>query len=303
MLHIKKRILPLLLVLALLTGLLVLPASADSETVEGYLVLGADLSDSQTETVLSLLGVSDTSNYSVSYTTHEEEEEYFGDYLDDSVLGTKALSSILLIPQEEGSGIDITLYNISYCTEEMYQSALIDAGVSDVKVIVAGPVSLSGTCALTSAVKAYSLMTGEDIDEDAVDAAVNEIVTTGTVGEEIDDTDTATELIAALKQTVLEQDLSESEIESALDALAEEMNVTLSDETKQEIVELMMKLKDVDIDVDALKEQASELYSKISSTLENVDWDEVQESASGFFAVVSSIVSAVISFFQGIFGS
>lgn len=294
-----RKYVSLFLAGAMLTAALAVPASADSVDYEGYLVLGADLSDDQEATVLSLMGITDTTNYSVSYTTHEEEEEYFGDYLDDSVLGTKALSSILLIPQDEGSGIDITLYNISYCTEEMYQSALIDAGVSDVKVIVAGPTSLSGTCALTSAVKAYSLMTGEDVDDTSVDAAVNEIVTTGEVGEEIGDTDTATELIAALKQTVIEEDLSESQIEEALDQLTEEMDVTLSDESKEEIIDLMMKLKDCDIDVDALREQASELYNEISDVLENIDVEEVSNTLGGFFG---TIIDNIVSFFKALFG-
>ncbi len=300
----KNKLLAILLSLALLISLLVLPASADGVTYEGYLVLGADLSEAQQETVLRLMGVSDTSGYSVSYTTHAEEEEYFGAYLSASVLGTKALSSILLIPQEEGSGIDITLYNISYCTEEMYQSALIDAGVSDVKVIVAGPISLSGTCALVSAVKAYSLMTGEEIDDAVVDAAVNELVTTGEVAEELGDTATATELIAALKQTVLEQDLTEAQIGTALDKLAEEMDVTLSADTRQAIIDLMLKLKDCDIDVDALREQASELYGKIKDTLNVVDLDEldldgITANAGGFFG---SIIAAIVNFFKSLFG-
>ncbi len=295
----KRRMLSLLLSLSLLLAMVVLPASADAVDVQGYLVLGADLSASQQETVLALMGITDTSAYSVTYTTHAEEEEYFGDYLSASVLGTKAMSSILLIPQEEGSGIEITLYNISYCTEEMYQSALIDAGVSDVKVIVAGPVSLSGTCALVSAVKAYSLMTGEEIDDAVVDAAVNEIVTTGEVGEEIGDADTATELIAALKQKVLEEDLTEDEIGTALDKLAEEMGITLSDSTRQSIIDLMLKLKNCDIDVDALREQAGELYNKIKDTLDQVDMDAVTENVGGFFA---SLLNAIIGFFQSLFG-
>lgn len=294
-----KKTLALLLAMTLLAAGLVSPASADGVTYQGYLVLGQDLSADQQATVLNLMGVTDTSAYSVSYTTHAEEEEYFGDYLSASVLGTKALSSILLIPQEEGSGIDITLYNISYCTQEMYQSALIDAGVSDVKVIVAGPVSLSGTCALVSAVKAYSIMTGQEMNDTAVDAAVNEIVTTGTVGDEIGDTDSATELIAALKQTVIEEDLNENQIGTALDKLAEQMDITLSDETRQEIIDLMMKLKNCDIDVNALREQASDLYNNIKSTLDQVDMDEITNNVGGFFG---TIIQNIVDFFKGLFG-
>ncbi|MCC8064328.1 MAG: DUF1002 domain-containing protein, partial [Clostridiales bacterium] len=138
-------------ILATLPTAALASGSAASEDTAGYLILGEDLSDSQEETVLKLLDVDDLSDYEVSYTTHEEEEELFGSYLSASLLGTKALSSILLVPAEEGSGITVTTYNISYCTEEMYQTALADAGVADVEVYVAAPTTLSGTCALASA--------------------------------------------------------------------------------------------------------------------------------------------------------
>ncbi len=293
-----KKLIALALTLSVLLAVSV-PAFADSEadsSVKGYVVLGDGLSDSQQSTVLQLLGVDDLADYSVSYTTHEEEEELFGSYLSASVLGTKALSSILLIPQEEGSGIDITLYNINYCTEEMYQSALIDAGVSDVKVIVAGPVELSGTCALASAMKAYSLMTGEEIDAETMDAAVNEIVATGDVAEEVGSPEDATELIAALKQTVISDDLDETGIGEALDKLCRQMGITLSDSTRQAIIELMLKLKNCNIDIDALEQQASDLYNRVK---EQLDASGLSENASNF---LQRMIRAIKEFFASIFG-
>ena len=46
--------------------------------------------------------------------------------------------------------------------------------VEDVNVVVAGPFNVSGTAALVGALKTYSEMTGETVDEDVVDAAVDE---------------------------------------------------------------------------------------------------------------------------------
>lgn len=295
----KKRIAAVLTVCLLLA--VSLPAFAETQedsSVKGYLVLGESLSESQKSTVLQLMGVDENQlgDYTVATTSHAEEEELFGGYLSASVLGSKALSSILLIPQAEGSGIDITLHNINYCTEEMYQSALIDAGVSDVKVIVAGPVELSGTCALASAMKAYSLMTGEEIDEDAMDAAVNEIVATGTVAEEVGSNEDATELVAALKQTVLSEDLDETGIGEALDKLCQQMGITLSDSTRQAIIELMMKLKDCDIDIDALEKQAAGLYNRVKAQL---DASGLSESTANF---LERVINAIKEFFASIFG-
>ncbi|MCD7857504.1 MAG: DUF1002 domain-containing protein [Clostridiales bacterium] len=287
-------------ILATLPTAALASGSAASEDTAGYLILGEDLSDSQEKTVLKLLDVDDLSDYEVSYTTHEEEEELFGSYLSASLLGTKALSSILLIPAEEGSGITVTTYNISYCTEEMYQTALADAGVADVEVHVAAPTSLSGTCALASAFKAYTIMTGEELDEDATDAAAEEIVTTGEVGEAIGDTDTATKLIAVLKEKALSEGLDEDEIGDTLDQLCENMEVTLDDETRQKIIDLIVKLQNADIDLDTIKQQASDLYDSIKSELEKLDESGATEGSSNAF---TALIQSIVDFFKSLFGN
>ncbi len=287
-------------ILAMLPTAALASGSAASEDTAGYLILGEDLSDSQEKTVLKLLDVDDLSDYEVSYTTHEEEEELFGSYLSASLLGTKALSSILLIPAEEGSGITVTTYNISYCTEEMYQTALADAGVADVEVYVAAPTTLSGTCALASAFKAYTIMTGEELDEDATDAAAEEIVTTGEVGEAIGDTDTATKLIAVLKEKALSEGLDEGEIGDTLDQLCENMGVTLDDETRQKIIDLIVKLQNADIDLDTIKQQASDLYDSIKSELEKLDESGATEGSSNAF---TALIQSIVDFFKSLFGN
>lgn len=287
-------------ILATLPTAALASGSAASEDTAGYLILGENLSDSQEETVLKLLDVDDLSDYEVSYTTHEEEEELFGSYLSASLLGTKALSSILLVPAEEGSGITVTTYNISYCTEEMYQTALADAGVADVEVYVAAPTTLSGTCALASAFKAYTIMTGEELDEDATDAAAEEIVTTGEVGEAIGDTDTATKLIAVLKEKALSEGLNEDEIGDTLDQLCENMGVTLDDETRQKIIDLIVKLQNADIDLDTIKQQASDLYDSIKSELEKLDESGVTDGSSNAF---TALIQSIVDFFKSLFGN
>lgn len=265
----------------------------------GYLILGTGLSDSQRETVLRLLGVKDMNDYQVDYTTHEEELARFGDYLSPSLLGSKALSSILLIPAEKGSGITVTTYNINYCTEAMYQSALADAGVEDVNVYVAGPMELSGTCALASAMKAYSIMTGENLDEDAMDAAAQEIVTTGEVADAIGDQDTATKLITAVKEKALSENLNEEQIGQVLDQLCENMGITLDEDTRAKIIETILKLKDVDIDLDKLKEQAGALFDSIQEELKKLDESGVTQESANFF---SQMIDAIVNFFRSLFG-
>lgn len=299
-----KRMIALFLCAACLVTALGFSASAEGETAQAdnskpYLVLGADLNADQLATVLDLLGVEDPANYqqnyNVYYTTNEEEYQYFGDYLDASVIGSKAYSSILLTPREKGQGISITTHNISYCTVEMYQNALITAGVSDVNLVVAGPTNISGTAALVSAMKAYEIMTGETLSEQSVDAANNELVLTGEVGQEIGDSTKAAELIAALKNEVFAngKDVTDQEIEDALDRICQEMGITLDDATRQEIIDLIKKIASTDFDVAALEQQAKELFNKVENVLNDLTGGDAQ----GFFA---RLWNQIVSFVQNL---
>ena len=95
------------------------------------LALGADLSADQRATVLGLLGISesDLGDYDVISITNAEEHQYLDSYLSSSVIGTHALSSVLIRPADEGEGLNVTTYNISYCTIDMYTNALLTAGL------------------------------------------------------------------------------------------------------------------------------------------------------------------------------
>ena len=299
-----KRMIAVLLCVASLVAALGISAGAEGETAQAdnskpYLVLGADLNADQLATVLDLLGVEDPANYqqnyNVYYTTNEEEYQYFGDYLDASVIGSKAYSSILLTPREKGQGNSITTHNISYCTVEMYQNALITAGVSDVNLVVAGPTNISGTAALVSAMKAYEIMTGETLSEQSMDAANNELVLTGEVGQEIGDSTKAAELIAALKNEVFAngKDVTDQEIEDALDRICQEMGITLDDATRQEIIDLIKKIASTDFDVAALEQQAKELFNKVENVLNDLTGGDAQ----GFFA---RLWNQIVSFVQNL---
>lgn len=263
----KKLLATLLAVTMLVSVSGIAYADGTKEDVKGYLVLGADLKDEEKQTVLNFLKVKDMEDYSVSYTTNKQEHEAFDSYLAPSVVGKRALSSILMVPGKKGSGISVSSYNISYCTVEMYQNALISAGVEDVAITIAAPFPASGTCALVSAMNAYSILSGEEIDEDAADAAVDEIVTTGELGDVIGDNDKAAELMAVLKQQVIENDLSEEEISEAIDNGCIHFNINIDPELKQQIIALLLKIKNTDIDINKLAAQAGELYQKVSSTM------------------------------------
>ena len=124
---------------------------------KGYLALGADLTDQQRSTVLSMLGIpeADLGQYDIVITTNAEEHNALDRYIAPSVIGTRSLSSVLVQPAESGHGVVVTTNNINYCTTNMYRNALITAGVTDADIKVAAPSPISGTAALIGALKAY----------------------------------------------------------------------------------------------------------------------------------------------------
>ena len=161
------------------------PADDDNVVIaeddKPYLALGADLTNEQKNTVLGLMGIDPASleDYHVVTVTNEEEHQYLDDYMNASTIGTRALSSVVIVKRDKGDGIHISTKNISYCTVGMYKNALATAGLEDADVIVAGPFRLSGTAALIGAMKAYADMEDKELDAESLDAAMNEIVVTG----------------------------------------------------------------------------------------------------------------------------
>lgn len=258
-----------------------------------YLALGANLTAEQQAVVLGLLGINpaELGDYDVIYITNEEEHQYLGNYVDASKIGTRSLSSVLIVKREKGHGINITTKNISYCTIGMYKNALITAGITDADIIVAAPTPISGTAALVGAMKAYSDMTGEEVTEESMDTALNELVLTGDLAKAVGDSEKAEELVAYLKQEVLSKDLTdEGEIREVIDKACEEFDIVLSEEEISQLIDLLKKIGQLDLDWDSIKNQAEELYNKLSKI-----------DAGGFFEKVVGFFQSILDFFKGLF--
>lgn len=282
------------------------PAFASADAIEGdenyvpYLSLGADLKENERKTVLELLDITeeDVEGFDVIEVTNADEHKYLGDYLDASIIGSRALSSVLVVKQEEGFGIEVETSNITYCTEGMYRNALITAGVQDAKVAVAGPFSITGTAALVGAMQAYGVMTGEEITEEAMDAAINELVVTSNIADDIGDSGKVEELMALVKQQIAERGLKSAEdIKEAVAESAKALNIQLTDEQTATVMSLMGKVSKLDLDIDALKEQARDLYDKIKNL--DVDTEGIASGIGGFF---KRLFQSIGDFFSNLFG-
>lgn len=218
-----------------------------------YLALGANLSDEQKETVLDLLGVDSTDDYNIIYVTNAEEHQYLDGYVDSAQIGSAALSSVL-VKENGGSEINVETHNIGYCTEGMYRNALSTAGVSGADVVVAGPFEISGTAALVGTIKAYEEMTGETVDDEVIEASVDEITTTGELGEEIGSKEDAESIISDIKEELAENpNLSDSELEEKIQEAAQEAGYDLSEGAVESVKDMSKNLQGLDIDWDNVK--------------------------------------------------
>ena len=286
-----KKWLSLLLVMTMLCAGTIQAQAAGT----GVLALGADLSADQRATVLSEMGITEAeaASYETVTITNDMEHQYLDASLGASVVGTHSLSSVLLIPQESGAGLNVETHNINYCTISMYRNALLTAGVEDAKVIVAAPSPMSGTAALVGAVKAYETYSGTTVSDSVLETAADELVLTGQLSEDLD-SEKISDLIAYLKQQIAENHLDDPDkLADLVRQAAEEMGITLTDEQVSQIVDLLLKLSKLDIDPDKLANQAKELYNKLESMGITVDKEKVGNFITNF---VSSIWELIQSF-------
>ena len=256
-------------------------ANSDNVTIQAddkpYLALGADLTDVQKNTVLSLMGIdpANLGNYDVVYTTNAEEHQYLDSYISSSQIGSKSWSSVVIVKRDKGNGLNISTRNINYCTVGMYKNALTTAGITDADIIVAGPQEISGTAALVGVFKAYQEMTGETINADIIDASLNELVVTGQLEQSIAglSDEEVEEFIAYIKSVIAQNDLKdEASINQAIDDACSKYNVTLSDSERQQIVDLLLKITSLGINPIVIKVVIPAMTSVLTSVWFSLRW-------------------------------
>ena len=292
-----KKILGALLsafVLTMMLGITVFAKGTDQPVI----ALGADLSAEQRATVLNYMGISeaDLVNYQVVTITNADEREYLSDYIDAELIGTRALSSVVVTPAEAGHGVVVTTQNINYCTTDMYRNALLTAGVKDADIMVVAPTQLSGTAGLIGAVKAYEDATGEEISDAAFDAALDEMITTGDIVQKSASDEEVEELIAYIKAKIAAGECeNEDDIRKVIEEGMEKFNVSLTEDEIQKIIDVMMKVNELGLDPNVLLDQAKDLYDKFGDELLIKVQDE------GFWGGIGNFFSAIADFFASLF--
>ncbi len=282
----KKAISFVLLFALILPGI----ALADSAEDDRIVVLGKNLNENQRSAMLREFNVD--SDVKIIEVTNDEERHYLGKYIDSKQLGTRAISSAYVERLREGEGIQVESNNITWVTDDMYRNALLTAGVHDARVKISSPVAVSGTAALTGIMKAFEDLSGEKIPEKEKEVASEEIAKTAILGNEIGKKE-AEELISSIKIYIINNNItSESSIKDAIDKMAGDLEITLTEKQKAEITELMKKISKLDINVESIKSQIGDIASKIN------DLTSQNEEIRG---ILQKILDAITNFFNKIF--
>ncbi len=253
---------------------------------EGVVSLGKDLNQDQRSQMMTIFSADPDDR--VIEVTNEEERKYLGQHVSSKLLGSRAISSSYVRPLKKGDGIKVETYNITWVTEDMLISALATAGVKDAHVKVAAPFNVSGTAALTGVIKAFEGATGEYISEEEKHVASEEIATTGELGESIGK-DEASQIINKVKEEVVERGLDDpEEIKKLIEESAKEINITLTDEQKEKVTELMEKISNLDLNVEDIKGQLKNVSDRLKELSENTE-------------EIKSIVGKILDFLGQIF--
>ncbi len=103
------------------------------------------------------------------------------------------------------------------------------------------------------------------------------------------DSDEVEGMIAYVKQAVVEHDLSdESEIREVIAKGCDKFGITLTEEEVNEVVKLMKKISELDLDVDGLLNAAQSIYDKIS-TAEGGFWGKIKELLSAIWEKIKEL--------------
>lgn len=259
-------------------------------------VIGADLDPNQVAMVYANFGLPRGDVIELTM-TNAEERRYLEGFVDERVIGTRSISCVYVELLPEGSGMSVTTSNITWCTGDMYVSALATAGITDARILVAAPFAVSGTAALSGVYKAYEDMTGTSLDDMAKLVSTQELTVTGDLAQQIGSMD-STSIVSELKLMLNEtRNMSDEEIRSIIIDIAGRYNVSLTDTQINQLISLCRSLEGLNPDqlkqrveeVQGTLQKMSEAKTKVQDFAQNVK--QFMESASSFIDKLSELLS------------
>ena len=260
----KRNLIAAILCSACLVAGSVNPVFADASKV---VTLGADLTDAQKQTMMKYFNVS-SDQVQVMTITNEDEHKHLDNIAPQSQIGSRTLSCAYVKPTQSG-GIKVRTANLNWVTGNMIATTLSTSGVKNCEVVAACPMEVSGTGALTGIQMAYEKASGEKLDETKTKLANQEIVTTGELADKVGKNE-ATTVVNQSKMDVIQNGVQNAdEIQNIVINVAEQNNISISQDDIDKIVSLLGQISQQDYNYDDVKE-----------TLEQVDANTTGQASS-----------------------
>lgn len=177
-------------------------------------VYGGGLSEDQVNQTADLLDIDSRDNVAETPALGQDLQTYLG-YGSGS--DSSMISSVLVQRSGNNSGVNVDIVtpeNITRITEEQYMNAAITAGVEDANIMVAAIRPVTGESALTGVYKAFDV-NGEDLEQDRMVVAQEELETTNEIANDLSEEDSA-----RLNQAMAEIKRDLAELKEQVDGLA-----------------------------------------------------------------------------------
>lgn len=270
----------LLLIGGLIPGIAQAETAIDEKLGVPIVVLGANLTDAEKETVKKSLKVE--SDAEVEEITVNGSD--LVNYIKDGNSQARMYSSAKITRQDKGKGLVIKIVtpeNITQVTNEMYATAMLTAGIEDAIVEVASPKPVTGHSALVGIYKAYEV-SGETLDTERTDVANDELnLATKFAKDSGIDQDQVAVLLTEIKKAIADSNpATKEEVEKIVNEQLKKLNIELSEADRQLLVNLMDRISKLDIDFGKLSDQLSDMATTIKDKLGEIDpgfWDKVKQ--------------------------
>lgn len=261
---------------------------------EPVVVFGGNLTDSQKEEVRRLLEVKQEEVNELIVTGED-----IANYIDGNP-NSRMFSSVKITQKDKGHGIVVNIVtadNITQVTSDMYSNALLTAGVENALIEVASPVQVTGHSALTGIYKAYDAG-GVDLDKDRMEVANEELsVTTELSEKEGLSQEKVTELMTEIKKAIADQNpATKEDVERIVQEQLDKLEISLSEEDRQLLIDLFEKMRDLNIDFDKVRDQLEDITATIKDKLGELNLDEgFWEKVTNFF---NDLIDKIASIFK-----
>lgn len=296
-----KKCLSFLAALFLMFTLFSGQASAETKTINEKLgvpivVYGANLSDSEKAMVREVLRVDEEPEVDEITVSSQDLVKY----IKNGNPNARMYSSAKITREEEGKGLTVSIVtpeNITEVTSEMYANAMLTAGLEDATIEVVAPKPVTGHSALVGIYKAYEVKTGETLDVERTDVANDELQVATELADNANITDDqVAQLLTEIKKQIAEQKpASKEEVEQIVKDQLAKLNIELSEEDRQMLIDLMDRIRKLDIDFSKWKDQLSDLSSTIEENLQFLKDEGFWEKVKNFFNKLIDIISSWFS--------